>query len=102
VRANLEAVGLADGPVTLVQATLPGWLLTGAGRFDLALCDPPYDFGGWTALLGALRAAVAVLESATPSGAGEEKIVPPEGWVVTKTRHYGGTLVTVVRRDESE
>jgi 16S rRNA (guanine966-N2)-methyltransferase len=46
VRQNLAAVGLDDEPATLVRAPLPGWLesAAGTGGFDLALCDPPYDF----------------------------------------------------------
>ena len=42
VRTNLDAVGLGEEPVTLVRASLPGWLTSGTARdFDLALCDPP-------------------------------------------------------------
>jgi 16S rRNA (guanine966-N2)-methyltransferase len=95
VRQNLAAVGLSEEPVTLVRAALPGWLHGAAvPDFDLALCDPPYDFTDWDALLGALRAATVVMESGTP--------VPlPEGWVVTRERRYGGTLVTVVQRSGS-
>jgi 16S rRNA (guanine966-N2)-methyltransferase len=94
VRQNLQAVGLQDAPATLVRAALPGWLdsaAAAAGSFDLALCDPPYDFEDWPALLVALRADVAVLESATP-------IVLPEAWVAARERRYGGTLVTVAHR----
>jgi hypothetical protein len=69
-------------------------LLT-APTFDLALCDPPYDFEGWPTLLSELRAEVAVLESSL-------SIAPPEGWMVTKERRYGGTLVTVAHRSGSE
>ena len=70
----------------------PGWLDTAAaGPFDLALCDPPYDFEEWPALLGALRADAVVMESAAP-------IVLPEAWVVVRERRYGGTLVTVAHR----
>ena len=58
---------------------------------DLALCDPPYAYDDWTALLGALRADRAVLESG-----GE--IALPEPWVVARERRYGGTLVTVAQR----
>jgi 16S rRNA (guanine966-N2)-methyltransferase len=93
VRRNLEAVGLAGEAATLVRASLPGWLQAAGGRepFDLALCDPPYDFADWPALLGALRAETAVMESSS--------VVPfPEGWVVTRERRYGGTLVTVAHR----
>ena len=95
VRQNLAAVGLADQPATLVRASLPGWLESGAaGEFDLALCDPPYDFADWPALLGALRAPVVVMESSAP-------IPPVEGWVITRERRYGGTLVTVAHRNGS-
>ncbi len=93
VRTNLAAVGLGDEPVTLVRAVLPGWLQSSAARdFDLALCDPPYDFADWEALLGALRARIVVMESAAP-------VVLPEGWVITRERRYGGTLVTVALRN---
>ena len=93
VRVNLDAVGLGSEPATLVRASLPGWLLgAAAGGFDLALCDPPYDFEDWPALLSALRAEVVVMESSSP-------VPPAEGWVVTRERRYGGTLVTVAHRN---
>ena len=93
VRRNLDAVGLGDEPATLVRAALPGWLETAAaGRFDLALCDPPYDFEDWPELLGALRADAVVMESAAP-------IAPVGPWVVARERRYGGTLVTVAHRN---
>jgi 16S rRNA (guanine966-N2)-methyltransferase len=96
VRTNLRAVGLGDESVTLVRASLPGWLQSGAARdFDLALCDPPYDFADWPALLGALRADVVVMESAAPIPLSEES------WVGTRERRYGGTLVTVAHRNGS-
>jgi 16S rRNA (guanine966-N2)-methyltransferase len=92
VRRNLDAVGLGDEPATLVRAALPGWLESAAaGHFDLALCDPPYKFGDWPALLGALRADAVVTESAEP-------IALPGDWVVARERRYGGTLVTVAHR----
>jgi 16S rRNA (guanine966-N2)-methyltransferase len=93
VRQNLAAVGLDGEPATMVRAALPGWLASAAaGSFDLALCDPPYDFEDWPALLIALRADAAVMESAAP-------IVLPEPWVVARERRYGGTLVTVAHRN---
>ena len=58
--------------------------------FDLALCDPPYEFGEWNRLLEALSAELAVLESALPLRS------PPE-WVVRTTKRYGGTVVTLVQ-----
>ena len=68
-----------------------GWSPRRPGPFDLALCDPPYTFEDWPALLGALRADTVVMESAST-------IVPPGPWVVARERRYGGTLVTVAHR----
>ena len=59
--------------------------------FDLALCDPPYDFAAWERLLGGLSAELAVLESSLP-------LEPPPGWVVRTTKRYGGTVVTLVQQ----
>jgi len=89
VRANLAAAGLADRRVSVVRAELPGWLGR-APKVDIALCDPPYAFADWATLLGSLRADVAVLESG-------HDIDVPAGWVIHRSRRYGGTLVTVVR-----
>ena len=92
VRHNLDAVGLGDEPATLVRASLPGWLEGGgAGSFDLALCDPPYNFEDWPVLLGALRADV-VGHGVVVAGRAHR------GWVVARERRYGGTLVTVAHR----
>jgi 16S rRNA (guanine966-N2)-methyltransferase len=96
VRENLSAVGLADADATLVRAALPGWLRTGSGvrnrgtgyAYDLALCDPPYEFTDWPDLLESLDAASVVLESSSP-------IALPDTWVVARERRYGGTLITV-------
>jgi 16S rRNA (guanine966-N2)-methyltransferase len=93
VRTNLAAVGLGDQPSTVIRATLPGWLAA-APAFDLALCDPPYSFDGWPALLSILQADVAVLESSDP-------VALPEGWMIARERRYGGTLVTVAHRSGS-
>jgi 16S rRNA (guanine(966)-N(2))-methyltransferase RsmD len=109
VRQNLTAVGLDDAAATLVRAELPGWLRNGARSgsgsgtrapgpeaadgpaFDLALCDPPYDFEDWPALLEALDSATVVMESSSP-------IAPPDTWVVARERRYGGTLITVAHQ----
>lgn len=95
IGANLVGVGLDErGPgvpvVEVVQAEALSWCRRQVRRFDLALCDPPYAFDGWDALLGVLPASVAVLESSRP-------VVPPAGsFDVTRTYRYGTTLVTVV------
>ena len=89
VRRNLEGTGLASPAASLVRAELPGWLGR-AEHADLAMCDPPYAFDAWSTLLGMLDADIAVLES-------REAVELPERWMVTRSRRYGGTLVTVAR-----
>ena len=94
IEANLRSLGLEDR-ASVVRAEVLGWLeRAGAGRsrFDLALCDPPYDFDSWRALLSRLDAEVAVLESSRP-------LAMPGRWRVVRSKRYGGTLVTVVRHD---
>ncbi|HEY1827851.1 MAG TPA: 16S rRNA (guanine(966)-N(2))-methyltransferase RsmD [Acidimicrobiales bacterium] len=94
VKTNLDAVGLGEEPTTLVRATLPGWL-AGSPEFDLALCDPPYDYDGWPDLLAVLRAERIVMESSA-------EIALPDGWMVTRARRYGSTLVTVAQRSDMD
>ena len=93
VRTNLAVVGLDGQPAKVLRAELPGWLER-SGPFDIAFCDPPYAFDQWESLLGWLQADVAILESA-------DEIAVPQGWEVTRSRRYGGTLVTVVRQAPS-
>jgi 16S rRNA (guanine966-N2)-methyltransferase len=94
VRDNLAAVGLADaersGDATVVRADVDSWVTATASRYDLILCDPPYDYDGWGCLVAGLPGDLAVLESATA-------IAAPPGWGVIKTKRYGGTIVTVAR-----
>jgi 16S rRNA (guanine966-N2)-methyltransferase len=94
VRANLVAVGRGDaersGDATVIRADVDAWTATTAARYDLVLCDPPYDYGGWPGLVTRLPGDLAVLESGTA-------VTLPPGWGVIKTRRYGGTIVTVAR-----
>ena len=98
IRANLASLGLEDRS-TVVRSDVLAWLgrppgVAEARAFDLALCDPPYDFARWPALLERLEAQVAVLESSQPVD-----LAPP--WGVVRQKRYGGTLVTVIRREHS-
>jgi 16S rRNA (guanine966-N2)-methyltransferase len=88
IRDNLGALGLAERSRVVRDDVLR--YLSRHHRFDLALCDPPYDFASWDRLLTRLHAAVAVLETRRPA------LVPP-GWEIVKDKRYGDTLVTVVR-----
>ncbi len=94
VRANLASVGLGDaessGDAIVVRADVDTWVLTTASRYDLVLCDPPYDYQGWEALIAGLPADLAILESG-----GE--LALPEGWGMLKSKRYGSTIVTVAR-----
>jgi 16S rRNA (guanine966-N2)-methyltransferase len=114
IRKNLESVGLGsagrgsagregtgrdgttgdgtdrDSDATVVRADVDTWVGTTASRYDLVLCDPPYDYAGWDELVGRLPADLAVLESGV-------EIAAPVGWGIIKTRRYGGTIVTVAR-----
>lgn len=86
VKVNLVTTGLY-ARATVVQADVLMWIPT-APPFDLAFADPPYAFEGWPALLGTLDAELAVLES-------DRELEPLPGWKVLKSKHYGGTVVTM-------
>jgi 16S rRNA (guanine966-N2)-methyltransferase len=90
IRDNLAAVGLAEASSEVVRADVLAWLRRADQSFDLALCDPPYDFAAWERLLKGLSADLAVLESSLP-------LEVPPGWMVRTTKRYGGTLVTLVQ-----
>jgi 16S rRNA (guanine966-N2)-methyltransferase len=89
LRANLTATGLA-ADATVVPASAEAYLARRPDLVDLALCDPPYSFDGWEALLDALPAGLVVCESNRP-------IDPGQAWRVVRTRRYGGTVVTFAR-----
>ena len=91
VRQNLDALGVADR-ATVVTMDVDRFLTSAAaGRFDLALADPPYAYAGWTGLLDAVPAEVLVAES-------DRAIEPDDRWELVRTRRYGATHVTILRR----
>jgi len=98
IRANLVSVGMDDaearGDATVVRADADAWVARTVARYDLALCDPPYGYDGWEALVAALPADLAVLESGA-------ELVAPEGWEVLRSKRYGGTIVTVARPERA-
>jgi 16S rRNA (guanine966-N2)-methyltransferase len=89
LRANIAALGLADR-TTIVTSDVPAWVPALRG-VDLALVDPPYEFDGWTQLLGLLRAPYVVAESG-------REIDPPTEWNLVKSRRYGRTWVSQLER----
>ena len=94
VRQNLDALGLSE-QATVVTMDVDRYVASAAaGRFDLALADPPYAYDGWPALLDAVPAEVLVAESDRAVEPGE----PSAGWEVVRSRRYGTTHVTIFRR----
>ena len=78
----------------VVRGDALGFLRRSTAEFDLAFCDPPYDFEDWPELTGLLRAGTAVLESGRP-------IEVNARFEVARVYRYGGTLVTLAERRRS-
>ena len=90
VKLNLEPLNF-DAEAVFVRAMLPVW--SPPGDLDLVLADPPY---GPLDLASVLRGVVAkrvIVEN-------DRHMEPLEGWIVTKTKRYGTTLVTMLEPDE--
>lgn len=78
---------------TVVHADVLSWLHT-AAPVDLAFVDPPYAFTGWPELFARLDAGLVVAES-------DREMDPGDGWKVLKSKHYGGTVVTMAEMTRS-
>lgn len=86
VRTNLEPLRL-EGEALYVRATLPIW--SPPGDLDLVLADPPYGPLDVASVLKGVRAERVVVEN-------DRHVDAPPGWLVTKTKRYGTTLVTML------
>ena len=96
LRANVAALGF-DGRSRIVQADVLRWLAGhGEESFDVAFCDPPYDFPVpvWDRLLGRLHAGIVVAES-------DRAVVTHPAWNVVSERRWGSTVVQMARRRET-
>jgi 16S rRNA (guanine966-N2)-methyltransferase len=111
VERNTRHTGVADRS-RIVRMEALDWLGRADEQYDLVLCDPPYDFDGWPALLSALeRVLVAGTDpgehAATPGQPGlvvlesDREVDLGEGWQVVRARRYGGTVVSIVRRQSA-
>jgi 16S rRNA (guanine966-N2)-methyltransferase len=92
VEQNLAQAGLPGGSV--VRADVMRWLASQRGQgasWDLVIADPPYAFDEWSALLDNLDSEVVVIES-------DREIDPGSRWLITRSKRYGGTVVTFVAR----
>ncbi len=91
-KANLEPLDLG-GNAVFVRATLPLW--HPPEDLDLVLCDPPYGPLDVASLLKGVGASRVIIEN-------DRHMEAPDGWIVTKTKRYGTTLVTMLEPHEGE
>lgn len=92
VKVNLEPMKF-DAEVHFVRATLPVW--SPPRDLDLVLADPPYGPLDLASVLKGVVAQRVIVEN-------DRHMDPPEGWIVTKTKRYGTTLVTMLEPDEGQ
>lgn len=57
-------------------------------RFDVAFCDPPYNFSQWQELLSGINSRILVAES-------DRKIELNSQWKCLKIRRYATTVITI-------
>jgi 16S rRNA (guanine966-N2)-methyltransferase len=91
-KVNLEPLQLR-GQAVFVRATLPSWQPT--GDLDLVLADPPYGPLDLASVLRDVKAMRVVIEN-------DRHMDAPGGWIVTKTKRYGTTLVTMLEPREGD
>lgn len=94
LRRNIAGLGLSD------RAQVVGGDASGAvipADATLVMADPPYGFEGWSTLLDRIgRSAPEALVVAEAS----DELAPP-GWAVLRSRRYGRTVTTFLRRGTS-
>lgn len=89
-KANLEPFKL-EGEAIYTRATLPVW--TPPADLDLLIADPPYGPLDLASLLKGVTASRVIIEN-------DRHMDAPTGWVVTKTKRYGTTYVTMLEPEE--
>jgi 16S rRNA (guanine966-N2)-methyltransferase len=95
IKENLRATGLAERG-RVVQADVLRFLADPpADPYDVAFADPPYAFDGWPALLAVVPARLLAIEARAHVDVGER-------WHAIRSRRYGDTVLTLVRRQEED
>ena len=89
-KENLDSLKL-PGHALFMRATLPVW--QPPTDLDLVLCDPPYGPFDVAGVLRGVTAQRVVIEN-------DRHMDAPDGWIVTKTKRYGTTLVTMLEPHE--
>jgi len=98
LRENLAALDLA-GRSTIVAEDALHHFAPGA-KFDVVFLDPPYGIETARAALGlAARSAAQNGIVALESNAKEPELDAPAGFMVWKSRRYGGTRITLYRKE---
>ena len=92
VKLNLEPLNF-DAEAVFVRAMLPVW--SPPDDLDLELADPPYGPLDLESVLREVTAKRVMVEN-------DRHMDPPTGWIVTKTKRYGTTLVTMLEPDEGD
>ena len=90
VKINLEPLHL-DAEAVFVRATLPVW--SPPPDVELLLADPPYGPFDLDRVLHGVSAQRVIIEN-------DRHMDAPVGWIVTKTKRYGTTLVTMLEPSE--
>lgn len=86
---NIKKLGIADRTsVIRADALLAAAKVTGV---DLVMADPPYEFKNWQGLLSNITAPLVVAES-------NREITGLNGWESVRSKRYGRTHVTYLRR----
>ncbi len=116
LRANVASLGFEDR-AELVRADVLVWLkglrhlggtdsgqkseMRDAGVYDVAFCDPPYDFDSWERLLQLLPARLLVAESDRPvaGAAGRAGGEGEAAWRVLYEKRLGATVTQLAVRN---
>ncbi len=86
---NIKKLGIADRTTVIrADALLAAAKVTGV---DLVMADPPYEFKNWQGLLLNISAPLVVAES-------NREITGLKGWDSMRSKRYGRTHVTYLRR----
>ncbi|HVV26139.1 MAG TPA: 16S rRNA (guanine(966)-N(2))-methyltransferase RsmD [Candidatus Saccharimonadales bacterium] len=96
IKENIAALGVAKN-VQLIAAAVSAWLATSDQKFDLIICDPPYDDvkpALLTELATRCRPSGLVVLSLPP----KQAIRLEEGYELVARKHYGDAELHFYRR----
>ena len=99
LRENVASLGLQKNSTILAMDVLQQFA-PASSSFDLIFIDPPYGAEiGRAALLLAAKCVTAGGIVCLESNAKDPELEAPEGFTIWKSRRYGGTRVTLYRRE---